>query len=157
MKKCLIPLVIALNTIMLLATSPTFAHEATDDTKLITAVLKSTWDKPDAPLEVSPIVVSDDAAIAGWAQSGRGGRALLKKQHGQWQVLLCGGNNMMDESVLQEAGIAPLAARSLAAAVKQADEHIGPEKLKLFASFEGLVRLNGGHHHGDQEKSQHKH
>lgn len=157
MKKYMIPLAIALNMIVLLATSPAVASDLSDDVSAIKSLLKNTWDKPDALVDVEPIVVSADAAVAGWAQSGRGGRALLKKHHGQWRVLLCGGNNMMDESVLQEAGLTPLAARSLATAVKQADEHLSPEKLNLFASFEGLVRLDGGHHHGEQEKAQHKH
>lgn len=157
MKKYIFRLAFILGTVVLSTTSPVFAQEVSEDAKAITSLLKNTWDKPDSALEVAPIVVTEDAAIAGWAQSGRGGRALLRKQHGQWRVLLCGGNNMKDVAVLHSAGIPHQTARSLADAVKRADEQVSPEKLKLLSSFEGLVHMDGAHHHGDHESHQHKH
>lgn len=57
--------------------SPTPAAAQADE-KAIAVQMHVTWDRPIAPLDVGPIVVQEDYAIAGWTQAKMGGRALLK-------------------------------------------------------------------------------
>jgi hypothetical protein len=51
--------------------------------------MKGMFDTPENPLSVEPVVVLGDNAIAGWVQGERGGRALLWRVDGQWEIRLC--------------------------------------------------------------------
>src|SRR5690606_8167080 len=51
-----------------------------DDSGQIVHIMKAQFDRPEAPLGVDAIVVDGGWAVAGWAQDGKGGRALLKKR-----------------------------------------------------------------------------
>ena len=91
-----------------LFTSAAFAHEphapaaahAMTDAQAIEHNMKKLFDKPDAPLAVAPVTIEGDYAIAGWIQSGKGGRALLKKEKGQWSIQVCGGDGLKKSSAL---------------------------------------------------------
>ena len=61
------------------------------DSQAVTTTLMATFDRPDARLKVEPVIVDGDVAIAGWAQDGRGGRALLRRVSGHWKIILCAG------------------------------------------------------------------
>jgi hypothetical protein len=61
------------------------------DSQAVTTTLMATFDRPDARLKVEPVIVDCDVAIAGWAQDGRGGRALLRRVSGHWKIILCAG------------------------------------------------------------------
>ncbi|MGE3159307.1 MAG: copper uptake system-associated protein, partial [Xanthobacteraceae bacterium] len=71
--------------------SPGFAETANDKME-IQKVMKGTWEKPDAPLRVDPIVIAIEYAIADWAQGDMGGRALLRRKSGAWTIVLCSGD-----------------------------------------------------------------
>jgi hypothetical protein len=60
----------------------------------------ATFDKPEAPLIVEPIVVQGDLAVAGWAQGEMGGRALLRRKGTAWQLALCSGDALKQAAAL---------------------------------------------------------
>ena len=80
-KRCLY-----LAAVTVLISSAVMAHDhqtasaahAMSDAQAIEHSMKKLFDKPDAPLSVAPVSIEGDYAVAGWIQSGKGGRALLK-------------------------------------------------------------------------------
>jgi copper(I)-binding protein len=119
----------------------------------IPAKLKSIFETPDKTLSVAPVVVEGDWAIAGWTQDARGGRALLKKKGDGWSIHLCSGDGLKDPDALKTMGLSDADATSIAAKLAEAEKHIAPETLALFASFEGTVMVEGGDAsaHGEHE------
>lgn len=87
LKSCAIELTIAAATCL---TAPVaWAHQtsphdhakvAMTDPQQIEHVMKSMFDKPEAPLKVAPITVHGKFAVAGWIQGDQGGRAFLKRK-----------------------------------------------------------------------------
>ncbi len=116
------------------------AHET--DAQQITAVMKKQFDRPDAPLVVTPVTVEGNYAVAGWTQTGKGGRALLQKDKGQWVISVCAGNGLTKADVLQTTGMPPPMAPKLAQAVVAAESKLGADKRKLFDSFEGMLMID---------------
>ncbi len=126
------------------------APEHADDVVAISALMATTWDKPDAKLNVDPIVVESGHAVASWTQGSRGGRALLRKQAGKWKVVLCSGDPLTQAESLEAAGVPRAAAARLARLLKDAESKLLPERVAQFSTFEGLVHIEGdhpGHHH----------
>ncbi len=113
----------------------------------ITHLLKSTFERPTAPLSVEPIVVLGDHAIAGWSQDGRGGRALMRRVKGEWTVHLCSGDSLKQSAVLKDTGIPEADAEKLANALAMADGQLPADKVALFGTFEGTVVIGGDGHH----------
>jgi periplasmic copper chaperone A len=105
----------------------------------IPAVLKTMFERPDKPLTILPVVVKGDWAIAGWQQDGHGGRALLKKGHHGWGVVLCSGDAIREVAALEKAGLSAGDAAGLAADLAKAETGLDPNVLALFASFRGTV------------------
>lgn len=107
-------------------------------------VIQSTWDTPQARVEVEPVVVVGRHAVAGWTQGARGGRALLVLgKEGRWSVAVCAGDALKDAQVLESAGLSGSDARQLSAALARAEEHVPAVRKARFASFDGLVRMDG--------------
>lgn len=128
----------------------------------IRALMRGTWDRPEAPLTVGPIVVSGRYALAGWAQGDSGGRALLQSRHGAWTVLFCSGDALKEEKTLTGLGVGPATARALAAALAEAEAKLDAQHVAKFSRFAGLVKMNEhGQHppgHGPQHgKEKHAH
>ncbi len=128
----------------------------------IRALLRGTWDRPDAPLTVGPIVVSGGYAVAGWVQGDMGGRALLHSRQGTWVVLFCSGDALKEEKTLAGLGAGPETARALAAALAAAEARLDPQIVAKFSRFAGLVKMDEhGQHppgHGPQHgKEKHAH
>jgi hypothetical protein len=121
------------------------------ETGAVRNAIKAIWDKPGAPVEVDPVTVVKNHALAGWIQEKRGGRALLRLEHGKWTVIVCAGDGLVKASALQHAGISPADATALEKATLKAEAGVSPERRKMFALFEGLVRVDasqtghGGH------------
>ena len=113
------------------------------DTDAIRHVIKSNWDKPAATVEVSPIVVVAEYAIAGWTQEANGGRALLRKKGGAWSIILCAGDQLRGAEALRRTGIADPAAKRLASELAQAESAVSRERIAMFSRFEGLVNMDG--------------
>ena len=146
-----------LNQLMLIAalfSSPVFAHEphahsashAMTDAQAIEHNMKKLFDKPDAPLAVAPITIEGDYAMAGWFQSGKGGRALLKKEKGQWSIQVCGGDGLKKASALSQTGMPSATAERLVAKVQTAEAKLSADELKKLSMFDGIVKVDPAAH-----------
>lgn len=116
------------------------------DEDAIRAVMMAQFDRPEAPLTVAPVVVQGDVAMAGWAQDGNGGRALLRKGEDGWFIALCAGAQLMDETVLSQHGLTDSAA-TLIAAMRQAEHGVSGSSA-LFDSFTDFLVFEAGQSHG---------
>lgn len=130
-------------SIVSVAAVPAFAGQEEEAVK---AVLMAAFDKPDARLMVDPIVVSGDHAIADWSQASTGGRALLRRGHHGWDLLLCAGDEVKNPDSLKLAGLSTEDAAILAAALARSEASLPRERLALLSSFEGIVRMGEGAH-----------
>jgi hypothetical protein len=131
------------------------ASAGDDPQQAIPATLKVMFERPDKPLDIAPVVVQADWAIAGWRQDGRGGRALLKRTHYGWGIYLSSGDSLTDAGTLEKIGLSAHDAAGLAAKLKEAEAGFDPSALALFSSFEGTVLMMneasngaGGGHEG---------
>lgn len=119
---------------------------AVDD---IRHLLHATFDRPDAELVIEPVVVEGDHAIAGWTQGDMGGRALLRRAHGRWRVVLCAGDALREMPTLSQAGVPQAPAASLVRALAAAESGLDPARLAQLASFEGIMMIEADDpHHG---------
>ncbi|WP_409285199.1 copper uptake system-associated protein [Pseudomonas protegens] len=137
--------------VVLLATlsSGVLADTLTDQ-QSIEQMMRHTWERPNAPLQVGPVTVEGEHAVVGWTQGERGGRALLNRDHKGWRVVLCAGDSLLDPATLRSAGLTPEAATSLVNAVTLAESTQAPERLKQFALFKGIMQVNKHAAHHDQ-------
>lgn len=124
------------------------AHSPADP-KAIAQAMKKLFDKPEAPLQVGPVSVEGDYAVAGWLQGQRGGRALLQKRNGQWVIVVCAGDGLTQVQTLTQTGMSSDAAHRLAQKVVQAESRLPAKTLSQFASFEGMLRVDGTAAHGN--------
>jgi len=124
------------------------AHLQASDSHAIEHAMKKQFDKPKAPLKVEPVSVEGGFAVAGWLQQGRGGRALLENRHGQWVITVCAGDGLKQVEILAQTGMKPEVAKRLAAKVAAQEARLPSETLKKFASFEGMLRVDGDAAHG---------
>jgi len=133
-------LLVALVTI---AAVPAFAGQ---DEEVVKGVLMAAFDKPDARLVIEPIVVSGGYAIADWTQVSTGGRALLRRGHHGWDLILCAGDEIKNPDALKLAGLSTADAAGLAAALASSEGSLPRERLARLSSFEGIVRMGEGNH-----------
>jgi hypothetical protein len=134
-----------------LLASPAARADGSDaDSAQIAHLMHHMFDRPDAPLVIDPIVTVDGYAIAGWTQGDMGGRALLRKSDGAWQVVLCSGDGLKDETVLLQAGIADPTAKQLSQRLADAEHSLDPARLAQLARFEGIVMMDGSGAHPPQ-------
>lgn len=152
-----------LHAIITLVAAPAWAHGGSqgDDVLQITHLMKRQFERPDAPLTVQPVVVLGDAAVAGWAQQGRGGRALLRKERSGWSIHVCAGKGPTQPDFLTLAGVPKTQAADLARQVVKAESALTAAQRALFDSFEGVLKVGGegaaGHGHGPHAAPAHKH
>lgn len=126
--------------IMLALANGGIAHAAPpDDAALVRQVIAASYDRPDLKVETAPVSILDDYAVAGWVQGPRGGRALLRKRHGQWHVVACAGDAFTRAAALRQAGMPAAAAAELARRVAEAERTTHPERLRRFALFGNAV------------------
>lgn len=129
--------------------TPSAALAAGTEAHPITTVMKQQFDRPGAPLTVDPVTIVGSYAIASWTQAGKGGRALLQRDKDRWVISVCGGDGLTRADVLQTTGMGADAAQKLAKAVTAAESRLGADKRKLFASFEGMVKVDAAADHGE--------
>ena len=122
------------------------ASHAMPDAQAIEHSMKKLFDKPDAPLAVAPVSIEGDYAVAGWTQSGKGGRALLKKEKGQWSIYVCGGDGLKQASALVQTSMSSATADRLAKKVQLAESKLSADQLKKLSMFEGVVKVDPGQH-----------
>lgn len=125
---------------------------AEDAAVQIIHLIRGTW--PDMTLTIDPVVMAGESAIAGWTNTqGQGGRALLRRTGGHWQIVLCSGAALKQADMLRQAGLAPEVAKDLADRLAAAEAHSPPERIARLDSFEGTIVMDsatpahGGHHH----------
>jgi hypothetical protein len=135
---------LALLVALFALTGPAFAGP---DEDAVRHLLHTTFDKPESRLIVEPVVVTAGYSIAGWTQGDMGGRALLQNKQGRWTLILCAGDGIRTAEALRHAGLAPDAAGALAQALTKAEQAVAPERLAMFARFEGLLRMDEAGNH----------
>lgn len=117
----------------------TAALAADADADRIRGVMRATFDRPDAPLLVEPVIVVGDHAVAGWRQGDLGGRAVLRRADGAWAVFLCGGDALKDARELQDAGIPAADARAIARELAAAEADLPADVVARFGTLKTLV------------------
>lgn len=111
------------------------------DHDAILAVMKAQFDTPENPLTINPVVIHGQDALASWEQGGKGGRALLRKSHDGWAIVLCGGQDLRMPAFLDQHGTSDSA--KLSALFNAAEDALGSEKVALYSAFEGVVMVAG--------------
>ncbi|MBP5985787.1 MAG: copper uptake system-associated protein [Azonexus sp.] len=103
--------------------------------KAIERYLKHQFHKPDAPLAVLAVASDGNYGIASWAQDDRAGRALLKKDGGQWSIVVCAGDALIDIDSLVLAGLARPTAKRLAGSLVRAESGLSAQLRQKIAAF----------------------
>ncbi|MDD1954335.1 copper uptake system-associated protein [Pseudomonas qingdaonensis] len=135
---------------LLLACSPLLAMaDIASEQQSIQQLMRHSFERPDAPLDVGPVTVEGDHAVAGWLQDKRGGRALLRKGPHGWRVVLCAGDSLLNPSTLRSAGLSDADATQLSQAVRSAEATQSEERVKQFALFQGVVKVDKDPGHGN--------
>ena len=93
------------------------AHAQDKNAAEVRSAIRAIWDKPGASVEVDPVSVVGNHAIAGWTQEKRGGRALLRRDHGKWTVIVCGGDGLAKANALRQTGMSATDASNMERAV----------------------------------------
>ncbi|MDD3354022.1 copper uptake system-associated protein [Zoogloea sp.] len=135
-----------LGMIAWLASTGTCAGDSPDQVT-IRQLLTSTFAKAASRLQVEPVVVVGDHAIAGWIQGERGGRALLGRHHGTWRIAACSGDGLKDPKVLIDADVPAAEAGALARGVVEAEAPFTVQQRAKFSSFDGWMRVDRGETH----------
>ena len=134
--------------IMSFLASGAYAQAQGGDAAAVRTAIKAMFDKPGAPVDVDPVSVVKGYSVAGWTQEKQGGRALLRQEKGKWVVVACGGDGMAKADTLKMAGMSQGDAVALEKAVIKAEAAVPAERRKMFALFNGVVKMDGAHGHG---------
>jgi hypothetical protein len=103
------------------------------------------FDRPDARLTVPSVAFAGDYAVAGWLQSGRGGRTLLRRSPEGWEFVVCGGADLTTLKGLREAGLPDVLGPAMVTATGRAEASLTSEQLRLLGDFPGMLRMEGVH------------
>lgn len=136
-----------LTVLMSLATTSSGLAHDDDAVGAIRHLMMATFDKPDAPLTVEPVTIFGNVAVAGWSQAEMGGRALLRRKHETWVLTLCSGDALKEAKSLQLFGLTAEEAAAMASAVAEAEAKIDPARVARFATFDGVVMMDGDGNH----------
>ena len=134
--------------------SNAIAHSQTEveSQEKIKVLISKTFDQPNLKVQTTPIVIEGKVAIADWTQGQKGGRALLRRKHADWEIIACGGAGFKDPSAIAATGISKEIANNIAAKLKTAEAQLSPQKIKQLDSFDGVVTMGHGMHHGSDSK-----
>ena len=145
-----------ITTIIVLAsamTAPTLAQNADAiEYKKISKLISSTYDQPHHKVETAPISIANDFAIADWVQGEKGGRALLRRSQGKWEIMVCGGDGLKDLNALGNAGINKATAQALVTQLNTAEKSLTAERVKRFGLFGTTI---DDHHAGQKTPNSH--
>lgn len=130
------------------------AHSQSDEVsqEKIKELISKTFDQPKNPVKTNPIVIEGKVAIADWTQGQKGGRALLKRKHHDWEIIACGGAGFKDASNIAAAGISKKIASNITTKLSIAESKLPPQLVKQFDSFDGVVNMVHGAKHSPNEK-----
>lgn len=154
MKRCHRLVALAIMAAALVASGAARAEDRTPEAQIV-SLLTSTFDRPYSKLQVDPVVVAADHAIAGWSQGGMGGRALLRRKGHAWQLVLCSGDQLKSADNLIKMGLPADVAKSLAAKLGEAESKVAAARLALFAKFDGIVMMDQHGNHPPAQARQH--
>jgi hypothetical protein len=110
------------------------AETLTDEAK-IQAIIGKTYDKPNNKVNTTPISAIDDFAVADWTQGDRGGRALMKRINGNWEILACGNDGLKDTKSLVKAGMSEKTASAILKKLSDLEKSEDPKRLAKFNLF----------------------
>jgi hypothetical protein len=105
----------------------------------IRQAMADAFSRPNDPVTVAPLVMEGEHAVVGWVQGGQGGRSILRKVQGQWNIVVCGGRSLKDAANMAQTGIPLSTAISMAESLASAETKLDAETLKKFASFDGVT------------------
>lgn len=142
MKAPILALLLACSPLLAMADSPSAQQS-------IEHLMRHAFERPDAPLDVGPVTLEGDHAVAGWLQDQRGGRALLRKGPHGWRVVVCAGDSLLDPATLRSAGLPEQDAERLSQAVREAERSQPAERVRQFALFHGVVKVDKDAAHGN--------
>lgn len=130
--------------IMIIGISANSIYAAENDTAVATIrhILMDMFDQPEQRLQVNPVIIKEDIAIAGWVQGDTGGRALLRQQKGQWHIVLCGGDSLREVKALQQFGLTLDQATEMARSIIDAEAKLDPALTQKFSLFDGVMMMN---------------
>jgi len=123
-----------------------YASANGNDSVAITKTMKSMFDKADAPLSVDALTASSEYSLASWTQQSKGGRALLKKAGTTWEIVVCGGKDLLQKTALEKVGLSHQQAHKLVADLKKIENQLPVSKRQQFDSFQ----LGEQNHHGSR-------
>jgi len=121
-----------------------YASANGNDSVAMTKTMKSMFDKADAPLSVDALTASSEYSLASWTQQSKGGRALLKKAGTTWEIVVCGGKDLLQKTALEKVGLSHQQAHKLVADLKKIENQLPVSKRQQFDSFQ----LGEQSHHG---------
>ena len=139
--------------LLLLLAGPLLAQTA--DEAAISKLLHTTFDRPEAPLTIAPVVVAGGHAIAGWAQGEMGGRALLRKKGESWELVLCAGDGIKSRDALAKAGVPAQDAAALERELAAAESKLPARHVAMLSRFEGMLMMDGSGNHPPVDHSAH--
>jgi hypothetical protein len=121
--------------VLFLVFSGALSAEALTDEAQIQAVIGKTYDKPNNKVNTTPISIADDFAVADWTQGKRGGRALMKRINGNWEILACGNDGLKDTKSLVKAGMSEKTASTIVKKLADLEKLEDPRRLAKFNLF----------------------
>ncbi len=127
------------------------AAESGAEQKAIQMLISHQFDQPGNKVDTAPIAVVNDVAIADWIQADKGGRALLRRSKGKWEIIVCGGDGLKDINALKDAGIPESTAKALVSQLNKAEQDVSQDKIKKFSLFGSNVQLQSGAHTGKHQ------
>ncbi len=95
---------------------------------------------PRFPIDVGPVVISGDHAIADWTQGDFGGRALFERGSHGWGLLLCSGDSIRRAENLARAGVPDFNAQWIADRLATAEAQLPSERLARMKRFVGTAQ-----------------
>lgn len=95
---------------------------------------------PRFPLDIGPVVISGDHAIADWTQGDFGGRALFERGSYGWMLLLCSGDSIRRPENLMRAGVPDFNAHRIAEQLAKAEAALPPGRLARMKRFIGTAQ-----------------
>ena len=121
--------------VLFLVFSGALSAESLTDEAQIQAVIGKTYDKPNNKVNTTPISIADDFAVADWTQGKRGGRALMKRIDGNWEILACGNDGLKDTKSLVKAGMSEKTASAIVKKLSDLEKLEDPRRLAKFNLF----------------------
>ncbi len=91
------------------------------------------------PIDIGPVVISGDHAIADWTQGAFGGRALFERVDHGWMLLLCSGDSIRQAANLERAGVPQFNASWIANRLAEAEAALPPQRLARMKRFVGTA------------------